>query len=71
MGRDERGGSGPEEADEGSGKRRAVGFSGRTKATAVPKTTMPTPIQIQLTRGLRMTLMMGRPVLGLVPWKTT
>src|SRR5271165_2778297 len=36
-------------------------------ATPVPKTMMPTPIQIHATRGLRKTLMMGWPVSGFLP----
>src|SRR5271157_3584040 len=36
-------------------------------ATPVPKTMMPTPIQIHATRGLRKTLIMGWPVSGFLP----
>ena len=48
---------------EGTSTRRVAGLSGGTSAMKVPKITMTTPTQIQLTSGLMKNLMMGRLVI--------
>ncbi len=49
---------------EGTSTRRVAGLRGGTSAMKVPKITMTTPTQIQLTSGLMKNLMMGLSVVG-------